>query len=55
MINIIASHGSELLSGLGQTVLCSVIALFFSLIIGSMFAIFEVYQVKYYTPSVESM
>lgn len=46
MINIIASHGSELLSGLGQTVLCSVIALFFSLIIGSMFAIFEVLPSK---------
>ncbi|KRN93541.1 amino acid ABC transporter permease [Pediococcus stilesii] len=42
MINIVSSHSSELLSGLGQTVLCSLIALFFSLIIGSMFAIFEV-------------
>lgn len=42
MINIIANHWQPLLDGLGQTLLCSLIALFFSLIIGSMFAIFEV-------------
>ncbi|AEV95671.1 amino acid ABC transporter permease [Pediococcus claussenii] len=42
MINIIANHWQPLLDGLGQTLLCSLIALLFSLIIGSMFAIFEV-------------
>lgn len=46
MINIFQNYGSDLLLGLGNTLLCSVIALFFSLIIGSMFAIFETTPIK---------
>lgn len=46
MISIIANHWQDLLYGLGQTLLCSVLALFFSLIIGSFFAIFEVVPSK---------
>ena len=42
MINILTNHSAELFSGLGQTLLCSLIALFFSLVIGSLFAIMEV-------------
>lgn len=42
MINILTNHNAELFSGLGQTLLCSLIALFFSLVIGSLFAIMEV-------------
>ncbi|WP_057895401.1 amino acid ABC transporter permease [Liquorilactobacillus oeni] len=41
MISVFQQHGQELLVGFGNTLLCSVIALFFSLIIGSTFAIFE--------------
>lgn len=46
MISIIANHWQDLLYGLGQTLLCSILALFFSLIIGSFFAIFEVVPSK---------
>ncbi|GAK47670.1 putative glutamine transport system permease protein [Secundilactobacillus oryzae JCM 18671] len=46
MINIFQNYGADLLLGLGNTLLCSVIALFFSLIIGSMFAIFETTPIK---------
>ncbi|KRN27085.1 amino acid ABC transporter permease [Liquorilactobacillus mali] len=46
MISVFQQHGQELLTGLGNTILCSVIALFFSLIIGSTFAIFEVLPSK---------
>ncbi|KRL97020.1 amino acid ABC transporter permease [Liquorilactobacillus satsumensis] len=42
MISVFQQHWQELLVGFGNTLLCSVIALFFSLIIGSTFAIFEV-------------
>lgn len=42
MIHIFATQWQTLLYGLGQTLLCSVIALFFSLIIGTLFALFEV-------------
>ncbi|RWR43982.1 amino acid ABC transporter permease [Pediococcus acidilactici] len=42
MINILTNHSADLFSGLGQTLLCSLIALFFSLVIGSLFAIMEV-------------
>ncbi|KIS03961.1 amino acid ABC transporter permease [Paucilactobacillus wasatchensis] len=42
MIHIFATQWPSLLYGLGQTLLCSIIALFFSLIIGSLFAIFEI-------------
>ncbi|QEA31113.1 amino acid ABC transporter permease [Secundilactobacillus malefermentans] len=47
MISIFANYGPDLLLGLGRTLLCSVIALFFSLIIGSMFAIFETTPIKF--------
>lgn len=47
-MTIIFSHyGGELLHGLGQTLLCSVISLFFSLIIGTMFAICETTPIKF--------
>lgn len=42
MINIISNHWQTLLYGLGQTLLCSILALFFSLVIGSLFAIMGV-------------
>lgn len=42
MINIFSHFSSQLLVGLGWTVLSSVIALFFSLIIGTIFAIMEI-------------
>lgn len=41
MISIFQNYGGELLTGLGQTLLCSIIALIFALIIGSAFAIME--------------
>ncbi|WP_203649997.1 amino acid ABC transporter permease [Secundilactobacillus yichangensis] len=47
MIAIFHNYGSLLLQGFGQTLLCSVIALVFSLIIGSMFAIFETTPIKF--------
>jgi len=46
MISIIANHWQDLLYGLGQTLLCSILALFFSLIVGSFFAILEVVPSK---------
>lgn len=46
MINIFSKFSSQLLVGLGWTVLSSVIALFFSLIIGTIFAIMEVLPSK---------
>ncbi|KRL38017.1 amino acid ABC transporter permease [Liquorilactobacillus uvarum] len=46
MINVFMQHWQELLLGFGNTLLCSVIALFFSLVIGSAFAIFEVLPYK---------
>lgn len=42
MISIFQNYGGALLYGLGQTLLCSIIALIFALIIGSGFAILEV-------------
>lgn len=42
MAHIVATQWPLLLTGLWHTILCSVIALFFSLIIGSLFAIFEI-------------
>ena len=42
MINLLTNNWSEFISGFGWTLLSSVVALFFSLIIGSLFAIFEV-------------
>lgn len=42
MINIFTHYGHQLLSGFGWTVLSSILALFFSLIIGTLFAIMEV-------------
>ncbi|MDF7683310.1 amino acid ABC transporter permease [Lactobacillus sp. ESL0679] len=42
MINIFSHFSNQLLVGLGWTVLSSVIALFFSLIIGTIFAIMEI-------------
>lgn len=47
MIAIFHNYGSLLLQGFGQTLLCSVIALVFSLVIGSMFAIFETTPIKF--------
>ena len=47
MLYIFHNYGSLLLQGFGQTLLCSVIALVFSLIIGSMFAIFETTPIKF--------
>lgn len=47
MIHIFATQWQSLLYGLGQTLLCSIIALFFSLIIGSLFAIFEIMPNKF--------
>ncbi|CAJ1228968.1 amino acid ABC transporter permease [Levilactobacillus zymae] len=41
MIHIFQAYGGTLLYGLGQTLLCSVIALIFSLIIGTFFALLE--------------
>ncbi|GKT02716.1 amino acid ABC transporter permease [Furfurilactobacillus sp. WILCCON 0119] len=46
MINIITNHWQDLLTGLGWTLLSSVLALFFSLVIGSLFAIMEVTENK---------
>lgn len=46
MANIISNHWQELLTGLGWTLLSSVLALFFSLVIGSLFAIMEVTENK---------
>jgi len=41
MIHIFQTYGGTLLYGLGQTLLCSLIALIFSLIIGTFFALLE--------------
>lgn len=41
MIHIFANYGGTLLYGLGQTLLCSLIALVFSPIIGTLFALLE--------------
>lgn len=46
MINIFTKFSSQLFVGLGWTILSSVIALFFSLIIGTVFAIMEVVPSK---------
>ncbi|MEE8823313.1 MAG: amino acid ABC transporter permease [Lentilactobacillus sunkii] len=47
MISIFQNYGGALLYGLGQTLLCSIIALIFALIIGSEFAILEVVPNKF--------
>ncbi|MBZ3776211.1 amino acid ABC transporter permease [Lentilactobacillus otakiensis] len=47
MISIFQNYGSTLLYGLGQTLLCSIIALVFALVIGSGFAILEVVPNKF--------
>lgn len=41
MINIFQNYGSQLWQGFWQTIICSIISLFFALIIGSGFAILE--------------
>ncbi|MES4789211.1 amino acid ABC transporter permease [Levilactobacillus brevis] len=41
MIHIFQTYGGALLYGLGQTLLCSLLALIFSLIIGTFFALLE--------------
>ncbi|QBO36515.1 amino acid ABC transporter permease [Periweissella cryptocerci] len=46
MISIFSSHASQFLSGFGWTLLSSVLALFFSLLLGSGFAIMEVFPNK---------
>ena len=46
MITILSDHWQELLTGLGWTLLSSILALIFSLIIGSLFAIMEVTENK---------
>ncbi|KRL52747.1 amino acid ABC transporter permease [Furfurilactobacillus rossiae] len=46
MITILSDHWQELLTGLGWTLLSSILALIFSLIIGSLFAIMEVTESK---------
>ncbi len=47
MIGILTNHWSEFLSGFWNTILCSVIALFFSLILGVGFALLEVAPNKF--------
>mgnify|MGYP001315905317 CR=1 FL=1 len=47
MIQIFHSYGNLLLTGFIQTLWCSIIALFFALIIGSGFAILEVTPIKF--------
>ena len=47
MINILTSHWSEFLNGFWNTILCSIIALFFSLILGVGFALLEVSPPKF--------
>ena len=47
MINLLSSNWNEFISGFGWTLLSSVLALFFSLIIGSLFAILEVVPNKF--------
>ncbi|MQS75256.1 amino acid ABC transporter permease [Companilactobacillus halodurans] len=47
MINLLTSNWSEFISGFGWTLLSSILALFFSLIIGSLFAILEVVPNKF--------
>ena len=46
MAYIVTHYWAELVQGLGYTLLSSVIALIFSTIIGTMFAIFEVLPIK---------
>lgn len=47
MISLLTNNWSEFISGFGWTLLSSVLALFFSLIIGSLFAILEVVPNKF--------
>ena len=47
MINLLSSNWNAFISGFGWTLLSSVLALFFSLIIGSLFAILEVVPNKF--------
>lgn len=47
MIGILASHWSEFITGFGNTILCSLIALFFSLVLGIGFALLEVCPIKF--------
>ena len=47
MIGILTNHWSEFLSGFWNTILCSLIALFFSLILGVGFALLEVAPNKF--------
>lgn len=47
MINVLTNNWSTLLTGFGNTILASVIALFFSLVIGSGFAIMETVPSKF--------
>lgn len=47
MIQILVDHWSEFISGFGNTILCSIVALFFSLILGVFFALLEVAPNKF--------
>jgi len=47
MIHLLTSNWNEFVSGFGWTLLSSILALFFSLIIGSLFAILEVVPNKF--------
>ncbi|PWG00039.1 amino acid ABC transporter permease [Levilactobacillus bambusae] len=47
MIHIFQEYGGTLLYGLGQTLLCSLIALFLSLVIGTLFALMEESETKW--------
>ncbi|MBP2057544.1 putative glutamine transport system permease protein [Lactobacillus colini] len=47
MIGILTSHWSEFITGFGNTILCSLIALFFSLVLGIGFALLEVAPIKF--------
>ena len=47
MFNLLSENWSTFLLGFWNTILCSVIALFFSLVIGSGFAILETVPSKF--------
>jgi len=47
MWQILTGHWSEFITGFGNTILCSLIAMFFSLILGVFFALLEVAPLKF--------